>query len=309
MGKIVNVRFHDAGKLYKFRCDNLSLKIGDAVMVETQLGPDLAHVAEEPYEIEDSRIESDVVAIERLADKSEIERYEVKKQKENEAYNICLSLIEKHKLDMNLIEAVFAFDGKKIMFYFTSDNRVDFRELVKDLAATFKVRIELRQIGSRDQAKMVGGIGICGRELCCCTFLNHFAPVTLRMARDQGLSLNPTKLNGACGRLMCCLQFEKEVYEDAHRRLPKVGTHIRTPRGTGIVSEVSYLEELVDVKFVKDDLIEMEKFEWASLEPLNPQFSQENNASCNNCDKCAKKCSETSEGEDSSDSDNENSEE
>lgn len=274
MGKIVNVRFHDAGKLYKFRCDNLSLKIGDAVMVETSLGPDLAHVAEEPYELEDSKISSDVVSIQRLADNSEIERYEVKKQKENEAYSICLSLIEKHKLDMNLIEAVFAFDGKKIMFYFTSDNRVDFRELVKDLAATFKVRIELRQIGSRDQAKLVGGIGICGRELCCCTFLNHFAPVTLRMARDQGLSLNPTKLNGACGRLMCCLQYEKEVYDDAHRRLPKAGTHIRTPHGTGVVNDVSYLEEIVTVKFVKDDLTEVEKFEWAQLEPLNPQLVQ-----------------------------------
>ncbi|MCQ2482714.1 MAG: stage 0 sporulation protein [Clostridia bacterium] len=287
MGKVVGVRFHDAGKLYKFRCDNFSLKIGDAVMVETQLGPDLAHVAEEPYEIDDNKIDSDVIPIQRIADKNEIERYEVKKQKENEAYTICLGLIEKHKLDMNLIEAVFAFDGKKIMFYFTSDNRVDFRELVKDLAATFKVRIELRQIGSRDQAKLIGGIGICGRELCCCTFLNHFAPVTLRMARDQGLSLNPTKLNGACGRLMCCLQYEKDAYEDAHRRLPKVGAYIRTPRGTGTVSDVSYLEEIISVKFVKDDLTEMEKFEWASLEPLNPQLASEAEKNAHNCGECA----------------------
>ncbi len=269
MRKIVNLRFRDAGKIYRFTCDGMNLTIGDAVMVETAMGQDIAHVAEEPFELEDDQVPEDVLPVLRMADEKEIERYELKKVKEKEAYDKCLQLIEKHKLDMNLIDAVFAFDGKKVIFYFTSDNRVDFRELVKDLAAAFRARIELRQIGSRDQAKLVGGIGICGRELCCCTFLNHFAPVTLRMARDQGLSLNPAKLNGACGRLMCCLQFEKEAYADAHKRLPKIGKKIRTPNGVGIVSDVNLIEEKVSVKFQNEDMAEVEVFDWAGLEPLN----------------------------------------
>ncbi len=269
MRKIVNLRFRDAGKVYKFSCDGMNLSIGDAVMVETSMGTDIAHVVEEPMDIEDNTVGEDVLPVLRMANEKELERYELKKVKEKEAYDKCLQLIEKHKLDMNLVDAVFAFDGKKVIFYFTSDNRVDFRELVKDLASAFRARIELRQIGSRDQAKLVGGIGICGRELCCCTFLNHFAPVTLRMARDQGLSLNPTKLNGACGRLMCCLQFEKDAYADAHKRLPKTGKKIRTPRGMGVVSDVNLIEEKVSVKFTVDDLSEVETFDWASLEPLN----------------------------------------
>lgn len=285
MRKVVNVRFHDAGKAYRFTCDGMDLKIGDAVMVETSLGTDLAHVTEEPIMIEDDKITEDIVPIIRMANEKEIERYALKKQKEKEAYDKCLSLIEKHGLDMNLIDAVFAFDGKKVVFYFTSDNRVDFRDLVKDLAAAFRARIELRQIGSRDQAKLVGGIGVCGRELCCCTFLNHFAPVTLRMARDQGLSLNPTKLNGACGRLMCCLQYEKEAYADAHKRLPKVGKKIRTPHGVGIVSDVNLIEEKVSVKFVNDDVAEVEVFEWEGLAPLN-RDSLSKEKGCENCPGC-----------------------
>lgn len=269
MKKIVNLRFRDAGKVYKFSCNGLNLTIGDAVMVETSMGTDIAHVVEEPIEMEDDQVGDDVLPVLRFANEKELERYELKKVKEKEAYDKCLQLIEKHDLDMNLVDAVFAFDGKKVVFYFTSDNRVDFRELVKDLASVFRARIELRQIGSRDQAKLVGGIGVCGRELCCCTFLNHFAPVTLRMARDQGLSLNPTKLNGACGRLMCCLQFEKEAYADAHKRLPKSGKKIRTPRGMGVVSDVNLIEEKVSVKFTVDDVSEVEVFDWGTLEPLN----------------------------------------
>lgn len=269
MKKIVNLRFRDAGKVYKFSCNGLNLTIGDAVMVETAMGTDIAHVVEEPIEMEDDQVGDDILPVLRFANEKELERYELKKVKEKEAYDKCLQLIEKHELDMNLVDAVFAFDGKKVVFYFTSDNRVDFRELVKDLASVFRARIELRQIGSRDQAKLVGGIGVCGRELCCCTFLNHFAPVTLRMARDQGLSLNPTKLNGACGRLMCCLQFEKEAYADAHKRLPKTGKKIRTPRGMGIVNDVNLIEEKVSVKFTVDDVSEVEVFDWGALEPLN----------------------------------------
>ncbi len=282
MTKIVNVRFHDAGKSYKFSCENMKLNIGDAVMVETSLGLDLAHVVEEAYDLDTKNFEEEILPILRLASDKEIERYQVKKEKEKEAYEKCQMFIDKHKLNMNLVDAVFAFDGKKIVFFFTSDNRVDFRELVKDLAAAFKARIELRQIGSRDQAKLVGGIGVCGRELCCCTFLDHFAPVSLRMARDQGLSLNPTKLNGSCGRLMCCLQFEKEAYEDAHKRLPKNGKKIRTPHGTGIVSDVNLLLEKVTVKFETEEETEVEVFDWAQLEPLNSHMN-DSEKSCGNC--------------------------
>lgn len=302
MTKIVNVRFHDAGKSYRFSCDGLTLNIGDAVMVETQLGLDLAHVVEEPFELDLSKFDEEVAPVLRLANDKEIERYQVKKEKEQEAYEKCQSFIEKHQLSMNLVDAVFAFDGKKIMFFYTADNRVDFRELVKDLASTFKARIELRQIGSRDQAKLVGGIGVCGRELCCCTFLNHFAPVSLRMARDQGLSLNPTKLNGACGRLMCCLQFEKEAYEDAHRRLPKAGKKIRTPNGSGIVTDVNLLAEKVSVKFESEEGAEVQEFEWAQLEPLNAEFHQERNQEvhccpkANNCGKKSDSCENCSSG-------------
>lgn len=283
MTKIVNVRFHDAGKSYKFSCENMKLNIGDAVMVETSLGLDLAHVVEEAYDLDTKNFEEEILPILRLASDKEIERYQVKKEKEKEAYEKCQMFIDKHKLNMNLVDAVFAFDGKKIVFFFTSDNRVDFRELVKDLAAAFKARIELRQIGSRDQAKLVGGIGVCGRELCCCTFLDHFAPVSLRMARDQGLSLNPTKLNGSCGRLMCCLQFEKEAYEDAHKRLPKNGKKIRTPRGTGTVSDVNLLLEKVTVRFETEDGTEVETFEWAQLQPLNSHVPPCENGGCEGC--------------------------
>lgn len=285
MTKIVNVRFHDAGKCYRFSCDGMTLNIGDAVMVETSLGPDLAHVAEEPYEMETSKVSEDILPIKRLANDKEIERYSIKKDKEKEAYEKCQVLIEKHKLNMNLVDAVFAFDGRKLLFFFTSDNRVDFRELVKDLAATFRARIELRQIGSRDQAKLVGGIGVCGRELCCCTFLDRFAPVSLRMAREQGLSLNPTKLNGSCGRLMCCLQYEKDAYEDAHKRLPKVGKKIRTPEGTGVVCDVGLLNEKISVRLDKEEETQIVSFEWAQLEPLNPR--ETTNGGCgHDCEAC-----------------------
>ena len=285
MIRTVNVVFREGGKTYRFSCGDLNLHTGDAVMVDTVLGLDLAHVVSEPVEIEETGERDELSPVLRFAEKKELERYELKKEKEQEAYDKCLQLIGKHNLDMNLVDAVFAFDGKKVIFYFTSDNRVDFRELVKDLAAAFRARIELRQIGSRDQAKLVGGLGICGRELCCCTFLNQFSPVTLRMARDQGVSLNPSKLNGACGRLMCCLQFEKEAYADAHRRLPKVGKKIRTPNGFGVVSDVNLIEEKVSVRFTNEDSTEEEVFDWAGLEPMNPELHASEGENCSKCDK------------------------
>ena len=269
MTKVVNCRFREAGRVYRYKCDGLSLKIGDMVMVNTNLGEDIAHVIESPYVIPDGNEGEGLIPVLRKAGETEKKIYEEKLVKEKEAFAKCQKFIEELGLDMNLCDTAFAFDGKKVVFYFTADNRVDFRELVKVLAAEFRVRIELRQIGSRDEAKLVGGIGICGREMCCCTFLNHFAPVTLRMARDQGLALNPGKLNGACGRLMCCLQFEKEAYEESLKRLPKVGRKVKTPLGMGIVTDVELISEVVSVKFTNDETTEIEKYKWEELAPLN----------------------------------------
>lgn len=269
MKRVVNLSFREGGKTTRFTCDGLDLKPGDYVMADNQGTLDLGKVIGVPMELDDILLGDDIVSVTRPATDKEIERGKLKKVKEKEAYELCLELIGKHELDMNLIDAVFTFDGKKVTFFFTSDNRVDFRELVKDLVSSFRARIELRQIGSRDQAKLVGGIGMCGRELCCCTFLNKFAPVTLRTARDQGMSLNPGKLNGACGRLMCCLQFEKEAYADARKRLPKNGKKVRTPDGMGVVTDVNYIAEKVTVKFEENDTFTTEVYDWAGLAPLN----------------------------------------
>lgn len=278
MTRIVNVRFRDAGKTYRFSCDGLNLSIGDAVMVETQVGVDLAHVCEEPYETENAG--DDIVPVMHKATDAEIARYDEKCAQEKEAFVKCRELIDMRGLEMNLVDCAYSFDGKKLTFFFTAEGRVDFRELVKDLAYAFRTRIELRQIGSRDQAKLVGGIGLCGRELCCCTFLDKFAPVNLKLARCQGLSLNPGKLNGACGRLMCCLQFEKEAYEDARRRLPDTGDRVRTPDGMGIVSDVNFVEELLTVKFTNENETNVERYSWADIEQLNPEIAERRCANC-----------------------------
>lgn len=279
MKRFVNLSFREGGKTTKYTCDGMDLKPGDYVMAQNMGTLDLGRVIGVPMELEERLLSDDIEPVMRLATAKEIERGELKKTKEKEAYDLCLELIGKHQLDMNLLDAVFTFDGKKVTFFFTSDNRVDFRELVKDLVSSFRARIELRQIGSRDQAKLVGGIGMCGRELCCCTFLNKFAPVTLRTARDQGMSLNPGKLNGACGRLMCCLQFEKEAYADARKRLPKQGKKVRTPDGVGVVADVNYIAEKVTVKFVEDDTYTLETYDWEGLAPLNHDM----NSGCPHC--------------------------
>ncbi|MBP3810598.1 MAG: stage 0 sporulation protein [Clostridiales bacterium] len=279
MKKVVNLSFREGGKTTRYTCEGIDLKPGDRIMAQNQGTLDLGTVIGVPMELDDNLVSNDTEPVLRLATSKEIERGELKKVKEKEAYDLCLELIGKHNLDMNLLDAVFTFDGKKVTFFFTSDNRVDFRELVKDLVSSFRARIELRQIGSRDQAKLVGGIGMCGRELCCCTFLNKFAPVTLRTARDQGMSLNPGKLNGACGRLMCCLQFEKEAYADARKRLPKQGKKIRTPDGMGVVADVNYIAEKVTVKFVEDDTFKLETYDWEGLAPLNHDM----NPGCPHC--------------------------
>ena len=264
--KIVNLRTRDAGFTLRYACDGFALALGDAVMIELETGEEIAFVAQEPY-VED--IAEEIPSIKRIASEKELEKYYDICAKEKDAFFKCKELIAARSIEMNLVDCEYTFDMKKLTFYFTADGRVDFRELVKDLAYTFRTRIELRQIGSRDQAKLVGGIGMCGRELCCCSFLNKFAPVNLKLARAQGLSLNPGKLNGACGRLMCCLQFEKEAYDDAHRRLPEPGARVRTPNGMGQVTDVNYIEETLNVKFVSEAETEIIKYTWAELEDLN----------------------------------------
>lgn len=305
MTKIVNVRFRDAGKTYRFSCDGVNLGIGDAVMVETSLGIDLAHVCEEPYETDAA--DEEILPILHKATEAEIDRYDQKCAEEKEAFVKCREFIDMRGLEMNLVDCTYSFDGKKLTFFFTAEGRVDFRELVKDLAYAFRTRIELRQIGSRDQAKLVGGIGLCGRELCCCTFLDKFAPVNLKLARCQGLSLNPGKLNGACGRLMCCLQFEKEAYEDARRRLPDTGDRIRTPDGMGVVSDVNFVEEQLSVKFTNENETKIERYSWADIEPLNPEVCERRCANCEASKNRGKKKDVRDEDftEESSDEDNE----
>ena len=252
MPRVIAVRFREAGKLYYFSPNNIELHIGDAVIVETSIGIDLAHVAEEMLEVPQERIREPFCNILRKAESEDLLKYEEKREKERDAYSICTEKVEKHKLEMNLVEAEYSFDGKKLIFYFTADGRVDFRDLVKELASIFRTRIELRQIGVRDQARMAGGLGLCGRELCCCSFLSDFAPVSIKMAKTQGLSMNPNKISGACGRLMCCLKFEQNAYEDAQSRLPEQGDFISTSQGKGIVQSVDYLKETVRVVLERD---------------------------------------------------------
>lgn len=260
MPKVVSIRFHEAGKSYHFDPGNLKLHIGDAVIVETSLGTDMGYVIEELVEIPPERVVEPLRPVLRHVDEKDLKIYEEKKRKESEAFEICLEKILARKLEMNLVSAEFASDGKKIVFFFTADGRVDFRELVKDLAAVFRIRIELRQIGARDQARMVGGLGLCGRELCCCTFLDGFVPVSIKMAKEQGLSMNPSKISGACGRLMCCLKYEQDAYEDALARLPRQGDQVMTAKGKGVVISVDLLREKVAVRLEYDDATDLETF-------------------------------------------------
>lgn len=253
MTTVVGVRFKKAGKIYYFDPDQIDIKIDDAVIVETARGIEFGLVVVGPKEIKEEDMATALKKVIRLADADDIETQEKNKAKEEEAFNICLEKIEKHKLDMKLIEVEYTFDNNKVIFYFTSDGRVDFRELVKDLASVFKTRIELRQIGVRDEAKMIGGLGPCGRTLCCGTFLGEFEPVSIKMAKEQDLSLNPTKISGICGRLMCCLKYEHETYEDILDRLPQIGSRVKTSRGVGIVVDTVTLLELAKVRVKAED--------------------------------------------------------
>ena len=248
MTKVIGVRFRNAGKVYYFAPENLSIDQGDHVIVETARGVEYGYVVLGVKEVEDDKIIQPLKPVMRVATPEDDEKALKNREKEKEAFKICQEKIRKHELEMKLIDAEYTFDNNKVLFYFTADGRIDFRELVKDLAAVFKTRIELRQIGVRDETKILGGIGICGRPLCCHSYLSDFAPVSIKMAKEQNLSLNPTKISGVCGRLMCCLKNEQETYEELNSHLPNVGDYVTTPDGLkGEVNSLSVLRQLVKV--------------------------------------------------------------
>ncbi len=241
MTQVVGVRFKDTGKVYYFDPDGLIIKAGDSVIVETAKGTECGIAAWGNKMVDDEEIVAPLKSVKRVADEKDLEIIEENKKKEKEAYEICLKKIEKHNLEMNLTEVEYAFDRSKIIFYFTADGRIDFRELVKDLAGTFHSRIELRQIGVRDESKMIGGLGICGRPFCCSTFLNDFHSVSIKMAKEQGLSLSPGKISGTCGRLMCCLKYEQNSYDYLQKITPRKGAIVDCREGRGTVVDASLL--------------------------------------------------------------------
>ena len=261
MIKVIGVRFRTAGKVYFFDPLGYEIKRGDHVIVETARGVEFGTVVGDPKEVEDDKVIQPLKPVLRIATQKDVKQEAANKVKEKEAFKICLEKIRKHGLAMKLIDAEYTFDNNKVLFYFTADGRIDFRELVKDLAAVFKTRIELRQIGVRDETKILGGIGICGRPLCCHTHLSEFIPVSIKMAKEQNLSLNPTKISGVCGRLMCCLKHEEETYEELNRRLPNVGDFVTTKDGQkGEVQSVNILRQLVKVIVENGDTKEIQEY-------------------------------------------------
>lgn len=246
--KVIGVRFRRAGKIYFFDPLDMEIEQGAHVIVETARGVEYGHVVMGMKDIEEEKLVQPLKPVLRIATPEDEETQIRNHEKEKEAFHVCLEKIRKHNLDMKLIESEYTFDNNKLLFYFTADGRIDFRELVKDLAAVFKTRIELRQIGVRDETKILGGIGVCGRSLCCHTYLAEFVPVSIKMAKEQNLSLNPTKISGVCGRLMCCLKNEEEAYEELNNKLPNVGDFVTTKDGLrGEVQSASVLKQLVKV--------------------------------------------------------------
>lgn len=261
MIRVIGVRFRTAGKVYYFDPGKLDIKRNDHVIVETARGIEYGTVVGDPKEESEDKVVQPLKPVLRVATPKDDEQEAGNKLKEKEAFKICVEKIRKHNLQMKLIDAEYTFDNNKVLFYFTADGRIDFRELVKDLASVFKTRIELRQIGVRDETKILGGIGICGRPLCCHTHLSEFAPVSIKMAKEQNLSLNPTKISGVCGRLMCCLKNEEETYEELNRRLPNVGDFVTTDDGhKGEVHSVNVLRQLVKVIVNVDDEKEIQEY-------------------------------------------------
>lgn len=253
MKEIVGVRFKSVGKIYYFSPGDLRLTVGDRVIVETVRGVECGEVVIANRQIEDNQLNTPLKPIIRAATEQDMQVLAKNKEKEKDAFRICEEKIAFRKLKMNLVDVECTFDNNKLLFYFTAENRVDFRELVKDLAAVFRTRIELRQIGVRDEAKILGGLGICGREFCCKSYMGDFQPVSIKMAKEQGLSLNPTKISGTCGRLMCCLKYEQDFYEEQMKVTPKIGAYVKTPDFKGYVEEANLLTGKLRVKPEKSD--------------------------------------------------------
>lgn len=260
MEKVVGVRFRNVGKIYYFNPKNYKVKVGDHVIVETARGVEYGRVVLEPRSVKEDEVVHPLKEVLRVATKEDEDHEAENRQKEKEAFKICKKKIREHELDMKLIDAEYTFDNNKVLFYFTADGRIDFRQLVKDLASVFKTRIELRQIGVRDETKILGGIGICGRTLCCHTYLSEFVPVSIKMAKEQNLSLNPTKISGLCDRLMCCLKYEQDHYEQTRKRMPRVGREIITPDGSGVINAINVLEETVRVRIAVGDSFELREY-------------------------------------------------
>ncbi|MBP3618990.1 MAG: stage 0 sporulation family protein [Lachnospiraceae bacterium] len=274
--KVVGVRFRKAGKVYYFDPLEFDIKQGSNVIVETARGVEFGYVVMGIRDLPEEKITQPLKPVLRPATEEDVKAQEANAEREKEAFKICLEKIRKHNLEMKLIDSEYTFDNNKLLFYFTADGRVDFRELVKDLAAVFKTRIELRQIGVRDETKILGGIGVCGRALCCHTYLSEFIPVSIKMAKEQNLSLNPTKISGVCGRLMCCLKNEEEAYEELNSHLPSVGEYVTTPDGLrGEVQSTSVLKQLVKVIVSLDnDEKEIREYKAAELK-FKPRRRQE----------------------------------
>ena len=266
MVNVIGVRFQNAGKLYFFDPGPYWPTPGDFVVVETARGIEFGEVVTSVREINDEVLQQPLKKVVRVATAEDIQHAQANKAGEKEAYAICQKKIAEHKLDMKLVSVEYTFDNSKILFYFTANGRVDFRSLVKDLAAVFKTRIELRQIGVRDEAKMLGGLGPCGRPICCGAFLGDFQPVSIKMAKEQNLSLNPTKISGVCGRLMCCLKYEQENYEQTRKRMPKVGKEVITPDGPGVVWDLNIIKETVRVRIQKGDSSELKDYPVADVQ-------------------------------------------
>ena len=266
MTRVIGVRFRNVGKIYYFSPKNLEIHAGDHVIVETARGVEYGNVVLPPRDVEDEKVIQPLKEVIRIANPQDDKKEEINRKKEKEAFQVCLKKIREHGLEMKLIDVEYTFDNNKILFYFTADGRIDFRELVKDLAAIFKTRIELRQIGVRDETKILGGIGICGRPLCCHTYLSEFVPVSIKMAKEQNLSLNPTKISGVGGRLMCCLKNEEETYEELNRKLPNTGDRVTTPEGLkGEVQSVNVLRQLVKVIVDVEDEKEIREYQASEL--------------------------------------------
>ena len=268
MKNIIGVRFKKLGKIYFFNPKGLRIKKGDKVIVETAQGEEYGEVVIPNRRVEDDKIVTPLKKVIRIANYKDHKHFNECKKIEKDAFNICQKKIKQHKLDMNLTDVEYKFDNSKILFYFTADGRVDFRELVKDLASIYKIRIELRQIGVRDEVKRIGGNGVCGRELCCCTFLSDFQAVSIKMAKEQNVSLNPSKISGNCGRLMCCLKYENDVYEEKLKELPHIGAIVKTKDGEGEIDNLEILKEKVRVKIKDGDGYFYKKYDVKDIEVI-----------------------------------------